>query len=64
MPPPPQMELIQKNPNAIVGCNFVRYPPDSTARYADWCNALTQEELMLRRFQECTIIQPTWLMTR
>ncbi|KAL6053516.1 UDP-GlcNAc:betaGal beta-1,3-N-acetylglucosaminyltransferase-like protein 1, variant 2 [Balamuthia mandrillaris] len=48
----------------IVGSNFCRIPEGSTARYTDWCNRLTQDELMTHRFRELTIIQPTWFMSR
>ncbi|KJE95770.1 B3GNTL1 protein [Capsaspora owczarzaki ATCC 30864] len=59
-----QLELALKEPRALVGSNFTRDPPDSTARYARWCNSLTDEQLTTHRFKECTIIQPTWFMSR
>jgi hypothetical protein len=37
---------------------------DSTARYSNWLNTLTPTELLSHRYRECTIIQPTWFMSR
>jgi glycosyltransferase involved in cell wall biosynthesis len=48
----------------ILGCTFDRDPPDSTWHYAQWANGLSDERLMLERFREVTIIQPTWMMSR
>ena len=48
----------------LVGSNFVRTPEGSTARYTDWCNSLTEEELWTRRFCECTVVMPTWFCHR
>ncbi|KAJ4463068.1 putative B3gntl1 protein [Paratrimastix pyriformis] len=59
-----EVEAHLAHPGAIVGSRFVRDPPGSTPRYVDWCNRITQEQLMLQRFRECSIIQPTWLLSR
>jgi glycosyltransferase involved in cell wall biosynthesis len=48
----------------ILGCTFDRDPPDSTWHYAKWANGLSDERLLLERFREVTIIQPTWMMSR
>ena len=48
----------------LLGCNFDRDPPESTWHYAKWANGLSHERLMLERFREVTIIQPTWMMCR
>jgi len=48
----------------LLGCMFDRDPPDSTWHYAQWANGLSDERLMLERYRECTVIQPTWMMCR
>ena len=48
----------------LMGCQFDRDPPDSTWHYARWANELTDERLMLERFREITVIQPTWMLCR
>ena len=48
----------------ILGCQFDRDPPDSTWHYAEWANGLSDERIMLERYRELTIIQPTWVMTK
>lgn len=48
----------------ILGCTFDRDPPDSTWHYAEWANGLTDERLMLERYREVTVLQPTWMMTK
>ena len=42
------------------GSRFARDPPDATARYAAWANALPANRLALERFREVTLVQPTW----
>ncbi|VEU36996.1 unnamed protein product [Pseudo-nitzschia multistriata] len=46
----------------ILGCTFDRDPPDSTWHYCQWANNLSDERLMLERYRELTILQPTWFM--
>ena len=46
----------------ILGCTFDRDPPDSTWHYSNWANNLTDERLLLERYREITILQPTWFM--
>ena len=48
----------------LLGSQFDRDPPDSTWHYAQWANALTKERLMLERYREVTVLQPTWCMMR
>lgn len=48
----------------IMGCTFGRDPPDSTWHYAQWANGLTDERLMLERYREVTVLQPTWIMPK
>eukprot|EP00934_Nitzschia_sp_Nitz4_P009372 Nitzschia sp. Nitz4//scaffold375_size13900//1178//2665//NITZ4_008963-RA/size13900-processed-gene-0.7-mRNA-1//-1//CDS//3329549636//9362//frame0 len=47
----------------LLGCNFRRDPPDATWHYSQWANALDDDRLMLERFRELTVIQPTWFLT-
>lgn len=47
----------------LLGCTFLRDPPDATWHYANWANRLSNERLMLERFREVTILQPTWFLT-
>eukprot|EP00536_Pseudo-nitzschia_multiseries_P012788 jgi/Psemu1/309417/fgenesh1_kg.508_\ len=46
----------------ILGCTFDRDPPDSTWHYSNWANNLSNERLMLEKYREITILQPTWFM--
>ena len=46
--------------NTLFGSRFSRDPPHATERYAEWANTLTPERLVLERFRECTLVQPTW----
>lgn len=48
----------------IMGCQVVRDPPGSTWHYTAWANGLTDERLVLERFREVTLLQPTWMMCR
>lgn len=59
-----QLEHAAAFPGALVGCLFAREPADATPRYAAWCNGLSDADLMDQRFRECTIIQPTWFLSR
>jgi len=59
-----QLEKCLEYPDAIVGSRFTRIPEDATARYSKWCNNLSHEELLLHRFREVTVIQPTWFFHR
>lgn len=56
--------LQLEHPLIIVGGGFVRDPPESTASYTLWANAINEEELHLQSWRECTIIQPTWFMRK
>ena len=58
-----QMESNERN-STILGCTFSRIPEDSTWHYTTWANNLTDERLMLERFREVTVLQPTWMLTR
>jgi hypothetical protein len=58
------LKLTLKKPNSLIGSNFERIPKDATTRYTDWCNRLTEKQLWLHQYRECTVIQPTWFMPR
>jgi glycosyltransferase involved in cell wall biosynthesis len=46
----------------LLGSHFVRDPPDSTWHYSKWACGLTDDRLVLERYREVTILQPTWCM--
>lgn len=48
----------------LLGSQFDRDPPDSTWHYAQWANSLSDERLLLERYREVTVLQPTWCMMR
>jgi glycosyltransferase involved in cell wall biosynthesis len=52
-----------KRNRTILGSTFDRDPPDSTWHYSNWANNLTDERLMLERYREITILQPTWFFS-
>ncbi|KAF2071856.1 hypothetical protein CYY_006823 [Polysphondylium violaceum] len=53
-----------KDHNGLVGSNFVRVPLGSSARYTDWCNRMTEQQVFLHQYREVSVIQPTWFMHR
>jgi glycosyltransferase involved in cell wall biosynthesis len=59
-----QVRELEQYPHAIVGCRVYREPKTSTPRYIEWCNTMTQQELKHQRYRDCTVIQPTWMLTR
>ncbi|CBZ51014.1 putative glycosyl transferase, group 2 family domain-containing protein [Neospora caninum Liverpool] len=59
-----QLREARRRPKAIVGCGFVRHPPQSTGRYTHWLNTLSDAQLITSRFRECTLLMPTWFMPR
>lgn len=48
----------------LMGCQFDRIPKDSTWHYQNWANSLTDERVYLEQFRECTLIQPTWFLSK
>lgn len=48
----------------LIGTNFDRLPEDSTPYYTQWLNDMSEEDLVLQKFRECTIICPTWCYSR
>ncbi|KAG8193532.1 hypothetical protein JTE90_003743 [Oedothorax gibbosus] len=61
-----QYEVCQHKEDVIVGCQFHRYPPDSTPRYTHWANNLTQEQLHKQVYTSFgpTVVMPTWFCHR
>lgn len=64
---PEQVHALLQAPERnrmLLGSQFDRDPPDSTWHYAQWANNLSEERLMLERYREVTVLQPTWCMLR
>ena len=59
-----QVPLAVANPRAIIGGCWKRYPSGSTEHYEAWANMMTNNELHLEQFRECTVLLPTWCMSR
>ncbi|KAJ9596448.1 hypothetical protein L9F63_012532 [Diploptera punctata] len=61
-----QYQAAEKNPKAIIGCEFCRLPEDSTKRFTSWANTLTNEQLYLQIYTSHgpTLIMPTWFCNR
>lgn len=62
--PPQTTTKTTKLAPAIIGCNFTRFPSDSTPRYTQWLNSLNDEQLYTHALRELTLIQPTWFFHR
>ncbi len=58
------MLALENRDRTILGCTFDRDPPDSTWHYAQWANGLSDERLMLERYREVTVLQPTWMLPK
>ncbi len=54
----------EKREKTLLGCNFDRDPPDSTWHYCQWANSIKDDRLILERFREVTVLQPTWFLCR
>uniref|UniRef100_A0A7S4EW01 Glycosyltransferase 2-like domain-containing protein n=1 Tax=Chrysotila carterae TaxID=13221 RepID=A0A7S4EW01_CHRCT len=59
-----QLAAARAHPRALVGARVRREPAGSTARYISWVNGMSQEQLVLQRFRECTLVMPTWFIAR
>lgn len=59
-----QLQAAVNHPNSIIGSNFERTPALSTQRYTQWCNSLSNSQLILHQYRECTVVQPTWFMSK
>ena len=55
---------VEQGRRCIVGSNFRRVPEDATPFYTSWLNTLSNEQIFLQRFRECTIICPSWFYHR
>ncbi|CAM9235124.1 unnamed protein product [Ectocarpus fasciculatus] len=55
---------VLRGENCLVGTNFDRLPAGSTPYYTNWLNEMTDNDLKLQQFRECTIICPSWFMHR
>ena len=59
-----QLDAAATRPDALIGARVLRDPPGSTPRYTEWANGMSDEELVLHRFRECTLLMPTWFIAR
>ena len=59
-----QLAAARQWPDALIGSRVRREPEGSTARYIKWANGMSQEQLLLHRFKECTLLMPTWFLSR
>ncbi|XP_011188815.2 UDP-GlcNAc:betaGal beta-1,3-N-acetylglucosaminyltransferase-like protein 1 [Zeugodacus cucurbitae] len=61
-----QYLLARANKDALIGCKFVRTPPNSTCRFTRWANELDATKLTLQIYTANgpTVIMPTWLCHR
>ncbi|CAL1530443.1 unnamed protein product [Lymnaea stagnalis] len=61
-----QLELAQMSKQAIVGCKFHREPADSTQRFTNWANNLSEDQLYTQVYMSHgpTVIMPTWFCHR
>jgi len=55
---------VEERNATLLGTTFDRIPKDSTWHYTQWANNLKENRLMLERFRELTILQPTWMITK
>lgn len=57
-------QAILEGDSCLIGCNFSRIPPEATPYYTNWLNNMTNNDLMLQQYRECTVICPSWFMHR
>jgi len=55
---------VKVRERTLMGCQFERIPKDSTHHYSQWANSLSYERLYLEQFRECTLLQPTWFISK
>jgi len=55
---------MSENEDVLVGCRFVRDPPDATRHYAAFLNSLDDRGLVLKQYREVPLILSTWLLSR
>ncbi|KAL7534434.1 hypothetical protein ACHAXR_005873 [Thalassiosira sp. AJA248-18] len=54
----------EQRQKTLLGCQFDRIPKDSTQHYSQWANSLSDDRLYLEQFRECTLLQPTWFLSK
>ena len=60
-----QLEAALKcGPSCLLGARVRRVPEGSTPRYTSWANSMSQAQLATQRFRECTLLMPTWFLSR
>ena len=59
-----QLAAARDRGDCILGARVVRTPAGSTERYVSWANGMSSEQLITHRFRECTLLMPTWFMSR
>ena len=60
-----QLEMARAHgASCLVGARVRRVPEGSTPRYVAWANSMSHEQLVLHRFRECTLLMPTWFLSR
>jgi glycosyltransferase involved in cell wall biosynthesis len=59
-----QLSAAAARPDALIGARVVRHPLGSTDRYVSWANRMSPAELSTHRFRECTLLMPTWFLSR
>ena len=53
-----------RDQDLLIGSNFDRFPKESTPYYTTWLNNMDQQDLLLNKYRECTIICPSWMYSR
>lgn len=61
-----QLNAAKLYPDAIIGSQFKREPPDSTERFTRWCNSLEPSQLYTQIYTSHgpTVAMPTWFCAR
>ena len=59
-----QVQALARDPQAIVGGAWVRWPAGTTAHYEAWANGMSEREMWLQQFRETTVQMPTWAILR
>ena len=57
-------KVLEFNEPVLLGSNFKRIPKEATKRFSEWHESINEEDLLIKRFREVTIIHPTWFMSR
>jgi len=55
---------VKVRERTLMGCQFERIPKGATHHYSQWANSLSYERLYLEQFRECTLLQPTWFISK